>query len=116
MVTIEVMVDTSSDVAVKPSDIKISKSDLIGKAFELSISALSDIVPEFEQMTFHITQDSLSDAALSDNLLWREKKGTYEVYDLSPTKKSKDNYLLSVKYYLYDPNSSNKEKILVSLN
>ena len=118
MISIELSV-RAKKVKILDTDERITQQGLLGKAYATALQAMAELVPEFNTITHFISQDNESRIQLSDNLLWRESTGRFEVFDLSPVKakgyKSKGGFI-PVTYYLYDPETTSEEKILISKN
>lgn len=116
MITIQTLIKTKHAVKQKKGESVYTKAEILGKSYAAALEAISELVPEFNMVTFYVTQDSDSMENLSDNLLWREEDDTFKIYDLSPTKKGLKDNSVTALYYLYDPESASKEKIIVNLN
>ena len=110
------MIKTDHNVKPHEGEKILTQSEVLGKSYAIALEAIAELVPEFDSLTFYVTQDNKSKTNLSDNLLWREKDGTYHVYDLAPTPSGLKEKDIAVSYFLYDPESVSSEKILVSLN
>ncbi len=116
MITIETLVKTDHKVKPKNGEQVYSQSEILGKSYAIALEAIAELVPEFNSISFYVTQDNDSKNALSDQLIWRESKGTYHVYDIAPNKAGLKAQMVTIQYFLYDPESVSNEKILVSLN
>lgn len=116
MITIQTLVKTDHKVKPIEGEKTYTQMEVLGKSYAIALEAIAELVPEFNSLTFFVTQDSESKELLSDQLLWRESGGTYKVYDTAPTKKGIKVKAVSISYFLYDPESGSNEKILVSLN